>query len=138
MEDVAGKPGFFERVFSLVHRADDEEFEDDRDVIPSSHVKVSANHSHHCTVRRQIVAFQDAVTAADGLKRGETQVINLALAPPELREKIKDFMCGVNYTAEGSWEEIGEHVYLLAPSTVYVEVAPSSPAVAGQRFSGFN
>ncbi len=132
------KPGFFERVFSLVHRTDNEEFEDDRDVVPTSHVKVTSNHSHHFTVRRQVMAFQDAVTAADGLKRGETQVINLAMAPPELREKIKDFMCGVNYTAEGSWEEIGDNVYLLAPSNIYVELAPASPAVAGQRISGFN
>lgn len=139
MEDLAGKPGLFERIFSLVQRTENEEFEDDRDVVPTSHLRVNTNHSHHFTVRKQIVAFQDAVIAADGLKRGETQVINLSLAPPDLREKIKDFMCGVNYTAEGSWEEIGDNVYLLAPGNIYVELAPSSPATtATQRVNGFN
>jgi cell division inhibitor SepF len=87
-------------------------------------------------VRRSVVSFQDAIAAADGLKRGETQVLNLASATAELREKIKDFMCGVNYTAEGSWEEIGDHVYLLAPGAVYVEVAPCSPATGQTK--GFN
>jgi cell division inhibitor SepF len=84
------------------------------------------------------VSFQDAVAAADGLKRGETQVINLASAAPDMREKIKDFMCGVNYTAEGSWEEVGDHVFLLAPSLVYVEVAQSSPATGAPRQNGFS
>lgn len=136
MDELAGKPGFFERIFGMVHRHEVEDHEDDRDVVPTSHLKVGTDHSHHFTVRRAVVSFQDAIAAADGLKRGETQVINLASATTELREKIKDFMCGVNYTAEGSWEEIGDHVYLLAPSAVYVEVAPCSPATGQTK--GFN
>ena len=90
-------------------------------------MRLSASHTHHFTVRRQVVSFQDAVVAADGLKRGETQILNLSMATSDLREKIKDFMCGVNYSAEGSWEELGEHIYLLAPSTAYIDVAPASP-----------
>ena len=127
MEDTVGKPGFFERIVGIVHGHEDEEYEDDREILPSSHVRVGACHSHHFTVRRQVVSFQDAVASADGLKRGETQILNLTMATSDLREKIKDFMCGVNYSAEGSWEELGEHIYLLAPSTAYVEVAPASP-----------
>jgi cell division inhibitor SepF len=136
MDELAGKPGFFERIFGMVHRHEVEDHEDDRDVVPTSHLRVGADHNHHFTVRRSVVSFQDAIAAADGLKRGETQIINLASATTELREKIKDFMCGVNYTAEGSWEEIGDHVYMLAPSAVYVEVAPCSPATGQTR--GFN
>lgn len=136
MDELAGKPGFFERIFGMVHRHEVEDHEDDRDVVPTSHLRVGVDHNHHFTVRRSVVSFQDAIAAADGLKRGETQIINLASATAELREKIKDFMCGVNYTAEGSWEEIGDHVYMLAPSTVYVEVAPCSPATGQTR--GFN
>jgi cell division inhibitor SepF len=137
MEDTAGKPGFFERIFGMVHRHEAEDLEDDRELVPTSHVRVGVDHAHHFTVRRNVVSFTDAVASADGLKRGETQVINLALATPDLREKIKDFMCGVNYTAEGSWEEVGEHVFLLCPSTVYVEVAPCSPATGATRQNGF-
>ena len=136
MEETAGKPGFFERILGFVHRSEVEDFEDERDTIPTSHVRVGAEHTHHVTVRRQVVSFQDAIAAADGLKRSETQVINLATATPDMREKIKDFMCGVNYNAEGTWEEIGEHVYLLSPSTIYVEVAQSSPSTGPSRTFG--
>ena len=137
MDETAGKPGFFERIFGMVHRHEVEDHEDDREIVPTSHVRIGADLSHHFTVRRQVVSFQDAIAAADGLKRGETQIINLASATPDLREKIKDFMCGVNYTAEGSWEEIGDYVFMLAPASVYVEVAPCSPATGATGRNGF-
>jgi cell division inhibitor SepF len=137
MDEIAGKPGFFERIFGMVHRNEVEDFEDDREVVPNSHVRIGTETTHHLTVRRQVVSFQDAVAAADGLKRGETQIINLASATSEMREKIKDFMCGVNYTAEGSWEEIGDFVFILAPASMYVEVAPCSPATGATRGTTF-
>ena len=68
---------------------------------------------------------------------GESQVLNLSMTAPDLREKIKDFMCGVNYSAEGTWAELGENVYLLSPSKTYVEVAPASPAMTSQEDSSF-
>lgn len=129
MDEMVGKPGFFERIVGFVHRHEDEEYEDDREAVPTSHVRISTDHTNHVTVRRQIVSFQDAIAAADGIKRGESQVLNLSMTPPDLREKIKDFMCGVNYSAEGTWEELGENVYMLSPSATYVEIAPASPAI---------
>jgi FtsZ-interacting cell division protein YlmF len=33
-------------------------------------------------------------------------------------------MCGVNFALEGSWEEIGDNIYLVVPATTFVEVAP--------------
>jgi cell division inhibitor SepF len=133
MDEQTGKPGFFERILGFVHRDEVEDLEEDRDRIPTSNLKVGHDHSHHVTVRTQVVSFQDAVASADGLKRGETQVVNLSMAVPEMREKIKDFLCGVNYNAEGTFEELGDNVYLLTPSTIYVEVAPSSPATGHSR-----
>jgi cell division inhibitor SepF len=136
MDEQTGKPGFFERILGFVHRDEVEDFEEDRDRIPTTNLKVGHDHSHHLTVRQQVVSFQDAVAAADGLKRGESQVVNLAMAVPDMREKIKDFLCGVNYNAEGTFEEVGENVYLLTPSAIYVEVAPSAPASGqGRTFS---
>ena len=135
-ETVEQQPGFFgrisEKISHVLHR--DEEFEDDFDLGGKhSHLKVQTAHRYHVTVRRQVVSFQDAVAAADGLKRGEQQILNLSMATPEVREKIKDFMCGVNYTAEGSWEELGEHVFMLAPASAYVEVAPASQRMVAGR-----
>lgn len=136
MEETIERPGFFgrmsDKVVSLFHR--DEEFEDDFDnSFSKPSLKVHAAHRYHVTVRRQVVSFQDAVAAADGLKRGEQQILNLTMATPELREKVKDFMCGVNYTAEGSWEELGENVFLLAPASAFVEVAPASQRMVSAR-----
>ena len=78
----------------------------------------------------QVVAFDDAVASADGLKRGEQQILNLSSADPALRERIKDFLAGVNYAQEGTWEEVGENVFVLAPRTALVESAPASPRMA--------
>lgn len=123
----------FSRFATILSRNRNEE-DDDMFEPRTSTAPTQTHHRYHVTVRRQVVVFQDAVAAADGLKRGEQQVLNLSLASPELREKIKDFMCGVNYAAEGTWEELGENVYLLAPAFAFVEVAPSSPrTIAGRN-----
>lgn len=129
MEDLqeVERPGIFKRLFSGF-RADDEEFDEVETLEKKpKHLKLVQNQMYHITVRRQVVTFADAVASADGLKRGEQQIINLCSADSQLREKIKDFLSGVNYAQEGSWEELGEHVYLLAPATAYVETAPATP-----------
>lgn len=136
MEETLVKPGIFSKLAGMINRrADDyDDYPDEAPVAATTTTSIRATHRYHITVRRQIMSFQDAVAAADGLKRGEQQVLNLSYVQPDLREKIKDFMCGVNYTAEGAWEELGENVFLLAPSTAYVEVAPASPRMkAGQN-----
>ncbi|HRF60714.1 MAG TPA: cell division protein SepF [Fimbriimonadaceae bacterium] len=131
--ELAERPGFFSRVkdyFSRGPEVDEEQESAPTGSIGNRHPSV---HRYSITVRRQIVSFQDAVAAADGLKRGEAQLLNLTAADPALREKIKDFMCGVNYAEEGTWEEVGEHVYLLAPPLALVEVAPATPRMAAVR-----
>lgn len=126
MEEMVAKPGVFARMFNLVSRADEEaQFEVD-DYSPSGHLSLHQSSRYHVTVRRQITSFNDAIQAADGVKRGEQQVLNLSLVPEDLREKIKDFLAGVNYAAEGTWEELGENVYMLAPASAYVEVAAAT------------
>lgn len=115
------KPGLLERLFGRR----DVEFEETEEVEQSAPVRRAAVYT--CTVRRHVIAFEDALAAADGLKRGEMQVLNLTSADPTLREKIKDFLSGVNYAQEGTWEEVGEHIYLLAPLGTHVECSPPSP-----------
>lgn len=132
MEETIAKPGIFSRLAGLVTRTTDE-YEDDYEAPAATPLRVHSATRYSITVRRQVVSFQDAVAAADGLKRGEQQVLNLTMATADLREKIKDFMCGVNYAAEGTWEELGENVYLLAPASAFVEVAPASPRMQTER-----
>jgi|SRR5581483_2528676 FtsZ-interacting cell division protein YlmF len=124
--------GIFSRLFGPRRIEEYDEFgEEGPDFLKTrSH---SPAKSYHITVRRQVVSFADAITTADGLKKGEQQILNLCGCDAQVREKIKDFLAGVNYAQEGTWEELGEHVYLLAPSTAFVETAPPTPRMAAQQ-----
>jgi cell division inhibitor SepF len=135
--DLLEKPGFFGRIRDMFTTRDEDAEESDAPMEErrfSKSLETRTMYKATVTVRRQVVSFEDALGAAQGLKRGEQQVLNLTGTEPSLREKIKDFMCGVNFSQEGTWEEIGEHMYLVVPSNVLVEVAPASPRqVAGRN-----
>lgn len=132
------QPGLFTKFKGLFAR--EREYMEDEDVVeetraatPTPTYRLHTARNYSLTVRRQVLSFQDAVSAADGLKRGEAQVLNLCGCTDELREKIKDFMCGVNYAHEGTWEELGESIYLLAPPQACVEVAPATPRMTAAK-----
>lgn len=130
------KPGFFSRIAGMLTRRDDDEFDEQPEEASTPEhraftLKSAARYT--VTVRRQIVSFEDAMAAANGLKCGEQQILNLASTEVALRQKIVDFMCGVNYAQEGTWEEIGENIYLVVPANAYVEVAPATPRMNAAR-----
>ena len=133
MEELAlqDKPGLFTRIAGMFTR---EEFEDEVDTYQSSKpLTIRSAHRYTVTVRRQVVSFDDAMAAADGLKKGEQQILNLSSTEPALRQKIVDFMSGVNFAQEGTWEEVGDDVYLIVPANAYVEVAPATPRMNAMR-----
>lgn len=125
------KPGLFTRIAGIFTR---EEFEEE-DMVPqnSRPLTIRSAHRYTVTVRRQVSSFDDAMAAADGLKKGEQQILNLSSTEPALRQKIVDFMCGVNFAQEGTWEEVGDDVYLIVPANAYVEVAPATPRMTALR-----
>jgi cell division inhibitor SepF len=127
------KPGIFTRIAGLFSHREDDEYEGEMEMTSTPEhrahtMKPAARYT--VTVRRQIVSFEDAMAAAHGLKSGEQQILNLASTDSVLRQKIVDFMCGVNFAQEGTWEEVGEHIYLVVPANAYVEVAPATPRLA--------
>ena len=123
------KPGLFSRIGKIFTRDDAET--DDHDVGEQSKaLTLHRAHRYLVTVRRGITTFDDAMEAAHGLKRGEQQILNLSSTEPTLRQKIVDFMSGVNFAQEGTWEEIGEHIYVVAPATAFVEVAPACSRIS--------
>jgi cell division inhibitor SepF len=77
-------------------------------------------------VRRNATTFNDARVAADGLKGGQQQVVNLERASPEMAERIIDFLNGCTYALDGTVEKIGEKVYLFAPANIDVELDSGS------------
>jgi len=132
------KPGLFGRIAGLFTRTEEVEVLEEVPVTndrigAAAAVQLRQNYRYTVTVRRQITSFDDAMAAANGLKRGEQQILNLSATDPVTRQKIVDFMCGVNFAQEGTWEEVGEGVYLIVPSNAYVEVAPPTPRVNALR-----
>ncbi|MHB8636849.1 MAG: cell division protein SepF [Fimbriimonadaceae bacterium] len=118
------KPGLFSRLGKMFVREDADI--DGQDVAePVKPLTLQRAHRYLVTVRRGITTFDDAMEAAHGLKRGEQQILNLSTTEPTLRQKIVDFMSGVNFAQEGAWEEVGEHIYVVAPATAFIEVAPA-------------
>ncbi len=89
--------------------------------------------SYTVTIRKGITAFDDALAAANGLKVGHQQILNLTGADDATKRKIVDFIAGVNYAQDGTWEEIGKDIYLIVPKEGYVEVAPASPRMVSLR-----
>jgi len=73
-------------------------------------------------VRLNAQVFEDAKLAADGLKGGEYQIVNLERATPQMGERIIDFLNGVCYALDGTVERIGEKVYMFVPANVIVEI----------------
>ncbi len=121
------RPGFFSRVAGMFARTEVyEEEEVTPRAISSAPVQLRPSYSSTVVVRRQVASFEDAMAAANGLKCGEQQILNLSFTEPTLRQKIVDFMSGVNYAQEGTWEEVGDNIYLVVPATAYVEVVPAT------------
>ena len=89
------------------------------------------------TVRRSVQTFDDARRAADGLKDGQQQIVNLEQTPVEMAERITDFLNGATYALDGSVEKIGEQVYLFTPSTVVIDIE-DKPAPTGVRAAIFD
>lgn len=132
--ELQDRPGLFSRIGQLFTRAEEDYEEDTTEGKKAARpYELRASYKYHVTIRRQVVSFDDALAAAQGFKRGEQQLLNLSSTEPGLRQKIVDFMSGVNFAQEGTWEEVGEHIYLVVPANVFVEVAPGTPRASAMR-----
>jgi len=136
--------GFFSRIASHF-RGHDDYYEEEEDVpaenqtqpIPASTrasggsynpmkrgttLRIDQARQTRITVRRSVQTFDDARRAADGLKDGQQQIVNLEQTPADMAERIIDFLNGATYALEGSVEKIGEQVYLFTPATVTIDI----------------
>lgn len=133
MEETTQKTSFFGKVAGFFGRHDeDDDFEYEVERKPSKQeerttLRLHHKFAYHVTIRKNIVKFDDAVEAAEGLKRGEAQILNLSQAPVELREIIRHFICGCKFMVDAHLEEVADHTYLLAPAHAQVESAQNVP-----------
>jgi len=105
------------------------EYEDEEELVDEpgspkkpSVLRVQQARMHYVSVWRTLLSLDNAQQAADGLKEGHQQIVNLEKASPELRDRIKDFLNGVTYALDGYVEKVGESVYLYTPRNYCIEV----------------
>lgn len=120
--------GLWENVKARVFGRDDSEYdEEDENPVNVSEARRKSNlrldhaRSVRVTIHKTILVFKDAKIAADGLKSGEQQIINLERVSEPMQARIIDFLNGVVYALDGTADHIGEKVYLFAPANVEVK-----------------
>ena len=116
---------------------DEEEYVDD----PISQkkqpvVRMHRMNMHYVSVWRTLADLENARQAADGLKAGHQQIINIKQASADMRARITDFLNGVTYALDGSVEKVGEDVYLYTPRNCHIEV--EDEATSRKSNSTFN
>lgn len=85
-------------------------------------VRVHSSRINHVSVWLSVQSFENAQQAADGLKEGHQQIVNMEKASPEVCTRVIDFLSGVIYALDGYIEKVGEKVYLFTPSNYVIEV----------------
>ena len=96
-------------------------------------LRLQTTRGQKVAVRLNAQVFEDAKLAADGLKSGEQQIVNLERATPQMGERIIDFLNGVCYALDGTVERVGEKVYMFVPANVEVEVDSGATASSNTR-----
>ncbi|MBP6962820.1 MAG: cell division protein SepF [Armatimonadetes bacterium] len=120
--------GFLTKMKGLfgMGEAEEEDYDDEYHPTEETRVRPVSSRFHpakvsHVSIRLP-VTFEDARLAADGLKEGRQQIVNLDKTPQEMSERIVDFLNGVTYALNGFVERVGDRVFLFAPSNVVIEV----------------
>jgi cell division inhibitor SepF len=86
------------------------------------------------TVRRTVQSFEDVRRAVDGLLEGIQQIVNIEQTPPDVAERLIDFLNGATYAIDGSVEKIGAQVYLFTPSNVTIDIEDKTRTAAKPFF----
>ncbi|CAN1526663.1 Cell division protein SepF/SepF-related [Fimbriimonadaceae bacterium] len=121
--ELQDRPGWMSKFTGLFGTKDEEAMPQYQDTA----TEPRRTYAYTVTVRKDIMTFEDARAVANGIKRGEQQIINLNDTDAGIRQKVVDFLCGVNYAEDGTWEEIGTNIYMIAPMNAFIEVAPATP-----------
>ena len=91
-------------------------------------LELKAPRHNRIAVRRQVRVYDDAKPAADGLIKGEQQLINLEYASPQMAERVLDFLLGVTYALDGDYEKVSSRVYLFVPANIGIERDAGPPS----------
>ncbi len=87
-----------------------------------SSIKLGSSRINYVSVWLTVQSFDNAQQAADGLKLGHQQIVNLEKATPDMCTRVIDFLSGVTYALDGFVEKVGERVYMFTPANYVIEV----------------
>ena len=96
--------------------------------------RVHSSRVSKVSVWLSVNSFSNAKDAADGLKEGRQEIVNLEKASPEICGRIIDFLSGVTYVLDGTVEKVGDRVYLFTPANVEVDVENAQGQRIGDLF----
>ncbi|MBC8102529.1 MAG: cell division protein SepF [Cytophagales bacterium] len=85
-----------------------------------------------------VTTFADVQKAADRLKAGEPQIINLEKTDADSAERLIDFLNGVTYALDGSVEKVAEGAYLFTPSHISINAEGNAEAAASRSKTFFD
>ncbi len=104
----------------------DDEFDDMLDETGGSRrpvtLRIHPSRMHHISVWKSIQSIENAQEAADGLKAGHQQIVNLEKASHDICGRVIDFLYGVIYALDGYVEKIGDKVFLFTPANYQIDV----------------
>jgi cell division inhibitor SepF len=64
--------------------------------------------------------FEEAQALADHLKNRRQIILNFESTKPEISQKIIDFISGAVYSLDGQSQQLGQNIFLFAPSSVEI------------------
>ncbi|MGR6835642.1 cell division protein SepF [Syntrophomonas erecta] len=65
-------------------------------------------------------SFDEVQVLADHLKNRKQIVLNLENTPPEIAQRIIDFISGTTYSLEGHSQQLGKNIFIFTPSNVEI------------------
>lgn len=65
-------------------------------------------------------SFDEVQILADHLKNRKQIIMNLEATPPDMAQRIIDFLSGTTYALDGHTQQLGRHIFLFAPSNVEI------------------
>lgn len=64
--------------------------------------------------------FEEAQALTDHLKNRRQVIVNFESTKPEISQKIIDFISGAVYSLDGQSQQLGQNIFLFAPSSVEI------------------
>ncbi|PKM76326.1 MAG: cell division protein SepF [Firmicutes bacterium HGW-Firmicutes-15] len=103
----------------------EEEYQD-LPVLPERENKLGANIvSIHSGKNLKVIVceperFEEVQALADHLKNRKQIILNFEATPPDVSQKIIDFISGAVYSLDGQSQQLGHNIFLFAPSSVEI------------------